>query len=85
MTVHNSENSIGAGVERDVNDAFSKVCFPLHEVENSPKVTSPQKPKKEFQASVIVEEHKPTQELSKMQKGKGRLKRVAKQKGQAHS
>ena len=86
MTGHNSENSIRVGVERDVNDVYSKVGFPvLHVAENSPEVTSPHKPKKEFQAGVIVEEHKPAQDLSKMQKGKWRLKMVAREKGQAHS
>lgn len=85
MIAHNAEASNEAGVEGDVNDAFSKVGFPFHEAENSPEVISPHKPKKEFRVGVIVEEHKPTQEVSKMQKGKGRLKRAAREKGQAHS
>nr|POE54271.1 uncharacterized protein CFP56_73340 [Quercus suber] len=60
MTAHNSEINIGVGVEKDMHDAFSKVGFPLHEAENSHEVTSPHKPKKEFQVGVMVEEHKST-------------------------
>lgn len=85
MTAHNSEASIEVGVKGDVNDAFSKVSFPFHEAENSSEVISPHKPKKEFRASSIVEEHKPAQKVCKMQNGKRRLKRAAREKGQAHS
>ena len=72
MTVPNFENGLGAGKEIAMNDALSKVDLPLHGAENSPEVTSPHKPKKEFQACDKTEEHKPTQELSKMQKCKRR-------------
>lgn len=41
MITLNSEASIETGVGRDVNDAFSKVGFPFHEIENSPEVISP--------------------------------------------
>lgn len=85
MITLNSEASIETGVGRDVNDAFSKVGFPFHEIENSPEVISPHKPNKEVQDGVIVEEHKSAQEVSKLQKNKGRLKKAAKEKGQAHS
>lgn len=85
MTVHNFENGLGVGKEIAMNNALSKVDLPLHGAGNSPEVTSPHKPKKEFQACDKKEEYKPTQELSKMQKCKGYLKKVAKEKGQAQS
>ena len=62
MTAHSSETCTDAGVEKEVHDGFSKVGFPLHEAENSHEVTSPNKPKKEYQAGVTVEEHKPAHE-----------------------
>lgn len=85
MIALNSEACTETGVERDVNDAFSKVGFPFHEVDKSPEVISPHKPNKEFWAGVIAEEHKPAQEVSKLQKSKGWLKKAARGKGQAHS
>lgn len=81
MTTHKSDTSIEAGVKKEVNDAFPKVSLPLHEAENSPEVTSPHKPKKEFRVGVIVEEHKPAQVVSKTLKGKGRLKGQHEKKG----
>lgn len=78
---HSSETCANAGVEKEVQDAPSKVGLPLHEAENSQALSRPNKPMKEYQAGAMTEDHKPAQEVSKIQKGTGRLKRVAREKG----
>nr|POE76335.1 hypothetical protein CFP56_25704 [Quercus suber] len=83
MTAYSSKACVVADVGKEVQDTFPKVGFPPLEAENSQEVTSPNKPKKEHQAGVTVEDHKPAHEVSKMKKGNGRLKLVAREKGQA--
>nr|POF19192.1 hypothetical protein CFP56_65975 [Quercus suber] len=83
MTAHSSKACVVADVGKEVQDASPKVGFPPLEAENSQEVTSPNKPKKEHQAGVTIEDHKLAYEVSKMKKGNGRLKLVAREKRQA--
>ena len=82
---HSSETCVDVEVEKEVQDAFSKVGFPCQKVKNSHEVTSPNKPKKEYQAGVTAVDHNSAHEVSKIQKRNGRLKRVAREKGQAQT
>ena len=60
-----------------VSDALSKRGQSAQETENSPEVTSPQKPKKSTQAYEVNTEQKTGQGIMKIQNGKGRIKKLA--------
>lgn len=65
------------GVREIVSDALSKMGRSAQETENSPEVTSPQKPKKSAQAYEVSTEQKTGQGIMKIQNGKGRIKKLA--------
>nr|POE64211.1 hypothetical protein CFP56_58941 [Quercus suber] len=65
------------GVREIVSDALSKMGRSAQETENSPEVTSPEKPKKSAQAYEVSTEQKTGQGIMKIQNGKGRIKKLA--------
>ena len=66
-----------------VSDVLSKRGQSAQETENSPEVTSPQKPKKSTQAYEVNTEQKTGQGIMKIQNGKGRIKKLARVQGLA--